>query len=224
MGIIRRILVASVEAKLSRDLTTLLREFGYEVTTTDSGQTVLREAAEGAIDLVVLDSWLADIDSHQALSQLRHQGAKVRVFELSSLRAQGAPEVPGPRLNSSPSRTLDERLAVLKALLNYLDPERGPGSRMRAPAPGPGANSFEIPSFGDSLSSEDLLRLVQHYLERHRFTSSSPPARISDEAFKRLMQHNWQGNVRDLEITIQRAVVLARGGTIKSEHLTLDST
>lgn len=38
-----------------------------------------------------------------------------------------------------------------------------------------------------------------------------------------LAVHAWQGNVRELEHCLVRAVVMARGGVIRPEHLTLDA-
>jgi len=69
---------------------------------------------------------------------------------------------------------------------------------------------------------EDIPILVEHFLQKHRFSSASAPARISDPALARLMEYDWPGNVRELEHTIQRGVVLARGGAISPEHLLLD--
>jgi two-component system response regulator AtoC len=68
---------------------------------------------------------------------------------------------------------------------------------------------------------EDIPLLVQHFLEKHRLTSSSAPARITEEAMTSLLEHDWPGNVRELENTVERAVVLAQGGVITSEHLLL---
>jgi two-component system, NtrC family, response regulator AtoC len=69
---------------------------------------------------------------------------------------------------------------------------------------------------------EDIPILVEHFLQKHRFSSSSPPARISEEALARLMEYDWPGNVRELEHAIQRAVVLARGGVITNDQLLLE--
>ncbi len=66
---------------------------------------------------------------------------------------------------------------------------------------------------------EDIPLLVEHFLDKHRLDPKSGPARISEEAMEALMQHSWPGNVRDLENTIERAVVLSRGGVITSQHL-----
>jgi len=68
----------------------------------------------------------------------------------------------------------------------------------------------------------DIPQLVEHFLQKHRFSSSSAPARISEDALAALDEYDWPGNVRELEHTIQRAVVLARGGAITREHLLLD--
>jgi two-component system response regulator AtoC len=70
---------------------------------------------------------------------------------------------------------------------------------------------------------DDVPLLVEHFLQKYRFSDSSPPARISEEAINQLLEHDWPGNVRELEHAIQRAVVLARGGVITNEHLALET-
>ena len=68
---------------------------------------------------------------------------------------------------------------------------------------------------------EDIPLLVEHFLNKHRFSPNSPPARISEDALENLMRHDWPGNVRELENTIERAVVLSQGGVITAQHLVL---
>lgn len=68
---------------------------------------------------------------------------------------------------------------------------------------------------------DDIPTLVEHFLHKHRFSVSSPPSRLSEEALKVLMSHDWPGNVRELENTIERAVVMAQGGIITSQYLYL---
>jgi len=67
----------------------------------------------------------------------------------------------------------------------------------------------------------DIPLLVEHFLDKYRFTPQHPPAKISEEALEMLEAHDWPGNVRELENTIERAVILARGGVITREHLRL---
>ncbi len=70
---------------------------------------------------------------------------------------------------------------------------------------------------------DDIPLLVEHFLDKHRYSPDSPPARISEEAMQLLIKHDWPGNVRELENTIQRAVVLAQGGVITSHHILLSN-
>ncbi len=66
---------------------------------------------------------------------------------------------------------------------------------------------------------EDIPLLVEHFLDKHRYSQTATPARISEEAMQRLMEYDWPGNVRELENSIQRAVVLSKGGIITSAHI-----
>jgi two-component system response regulator AtoC len=68
---------------------------------------------------------------------------------------------------------------------------------------------------------EDIPALVDFFLDKHRYTPGSPPARISNEAIQVLQEYNFPGNVRELENLIQRAVVDARGRTITSQNLNI---
>jgi two-component system response regulator AtoC len=69
---------------------------------------------------------------------------------------------------------------------------------------------------------DDIPLLVEHFLQKHRFSDASPPARMSEEALQRLLVYDWPGNVRELEHTVERAVVLARGGVITAENLAME--
>lgn len=71
---------------------------------------------------------------------------------------------------------------------------------------------------------EDIPLLVEHFLDKHRYSSTSQPARISEEAMQKLIDQDWPGNVRELENAVQRAVVLSKGGIITSSHLTPPTT
>jgi two-component system response regulator AtoC len=71
---------------------------------------------------------------------------------------------------------------------------------------------------------DDIPLLVEHFLVKYRYTPTSPPARISEEAMQTLINYDWPGNVRQLEHTVERAAIMARGGIITSQHLSLDDT
>lgn len=69
---------------------------------------------------------------------------------------------------------------------------------------------------------EDVLLLIQHFLNLHRYSPSSPPTQISEEAMQKLEEYDWPGNVRQLENEIRRAVVYSQGKVITSELLSLE--
>ena len=66
---------------------------------------------------------------------------------------------------------------------------------------------------------EDIPELAQHFLAQAAAGAEQTPPRIAEEALARLLAYDWPGNVRQLEHVLQRAVVLARGGSIGTEHL-----
>jgi len=66
---------------------------------------------------------------------------------------------------------------------------------------------------------EDIPFLVEHFLDKHRYSATSPPARISEEALTVLQRYDWPGNVRELENAVERAVVMSQGGIVTSHHL-----
>jgi two-component system response regulator AtoC len=45
---------------------------------------------------------------------------------------------------------------------------------------------------------------------------------LSERALSWLGRHSWPGNIRELRSVVERAVLLARGGTIEVEHLQVD--
>jgi len=57
--------------------------------------------------------------------------------------------------------------------------------------------------------TEDIPMLAQHFLSRYAGENEKPLAEISAGAMELLMDHPWQGNVRELENVIERAVVLS---------------
>ncbi|HEU0114903.1 MAG TPA: sigma 54-interacting transcriptional regulator, partial [Thermomicrobiales bacterium] len=69
--------------------------------------------------------------------------------------------------------------------------------------------------------ADDIPLLVEHFLDKHRFAAGAGPARISQGAMRLLMEHEWPGNVRQLENVIERATVLSQGGVITEEHVDL---
>jgi DNA-binding NtrC family response regulator len=69
---------------------------------------------------------------------------------------------------------------------------------------------------------DDIVRLAEHFLSKHRRADGRGPQGFSAEARKKLLAHSWPGNVRELENTIARAVLSARGRLLTPEDLGLN--
>jgi transcriptional regulator with GAF, ATPase, and Fis domain len=66
---------------------------------------------------------------------------------------------------------------------------------------------------------DDILDLADLFLEEIGETVGRPAIGISRDAKDQLLAYSWPGNVRELRNAIERAVILADGGMIHSEHL-----
>lgn len=62
----------------------------------------------------------------------------------------------------------------------------------------------------------DIPPLVDHFLHKYGSREGVPPPTLSEEVMQKLTAYNWPGNIRELENTIQRNVVLAKGHVIDS--------
>lgn len=69
---------------------------------------------------------------------------------------------------------------------------------------------------------EDIPVLVAHFLERASVLCKRRVVGVSPAAREVLMQHDWQGNVRELHNAVERAVVLGSSEWIEVEDLPED--
>ena len=70
-----------------------------------------------------------------------------------------------------------------------------------------------------SRRKDDIPLLVDHFIARFNRLRGKDISGISSEALAILMDHDFPGNVRELENIIEHAFVLCPGGLIKPEHL-----
>lgn len=66
---------------------------------------------------------------------------------------------------------------------------------------------------------EDIAYLAEYFVRRFAKKYSKHIEHISEEALALLKRLEWKGNVRELENTMERAVLLAGGTTIDVEHI-----
>lgn len=67
----------------------------------------------------------------------------------------------------------------------------------------------------------DIPELAMRFLEKYSLRNGKDVRGISDEAMQALMDYPWPGNIRELENTIERAVILASGPELTREDLFL---
>jgi len=70
----------------------------------------------------------------------------------------------------------------------------------------------------------DIPVLAEHFIRRFSESNGLPVRPLSADAKQALVRHTWRGNVRELENTIHRAVLLATGTEIGPEALILSGT
>lgn len=66
---------------------------------------------------------------------------------------------------------------------------------------------------------EDIPLLAHHFLEKYTRRNEKIFLDFTAEAMEFLVQYDWPGNIRELENTIERAVVLFNDTKIKPQHL-----
>ncbi|MFZ5863999.1 MAG: sigma-54-dependent transcriptional regulator [Nitrospirota bacterium] len=71
--------------------------------------------------------------------------------------------------------------------------------------------------------AEDIPLLARHFLERYACELGKPAAAIEPAAYQELERYPWPGNIRELENTIERAVLMAEGDTLRVRDLGLGS-
>ena len=69
----------------------------------------------------------------------------------------------------------------------------------------------------------DVDLLACHFASRHAARYGRPVQALAEEVLVRLREHTWPGNVRELNNALERAVLLARGPVLRSEHVSLDA-
>jgi transcriptional regulator with GAF, ATPase, and Fis domain len=74
-----------------------------------------------------------------------------------------------------------------------------------------------LPSLRERI--EDIQPLVFHFLERYKDKTGRFVSGISKEALRAMVNYDWSGNVRELENSIERAVIIASGRQIELDDL-----
>jgi DNA-binding NtrC family response regulator len=68
---------------------------------------------------------------------------------------------------------------------------------------------------------QDVAALAAHFIKKYAEVNGLAVAHLSAAALDRLQNYSWRGNVRELENTIHRAVLLAVGDTVEVTDIVL---
>lgn len=70
---------------------------------------------------------------------------------------------------------------------------------------------------------EDIPALVEHFLGKYTTQMGKAVLGLTNGAMRALLNHEWRGNVRELENVIERAVIFAEGRQIELEDLPFET-
>jgi DNA-binding NtrC family response regulator len=73
------------------------------------------------------------------------------------------------------------------------------------------------------MRKNDIPLLVNHFLAKHAREMRDESISIHPDAMERLLKYSWPGNIRELENTIKRAMVLSKGNVIMPEQIIEDN-
>lgn len=77
--------------------------------------------------------------------------------------------------------------------------------------------SINVPTLREK--KDDIPLLAYHFLKKYAKEMKKNIKSVSVDAMNKLVAYGWPGNVRQLENVIERAIVMAEGDTITTEHL-----
>lgn len=71
---------------------------------------------------------------------------------------------------------------------------------------------------------EDVPLLAAHYLDRFRKKYGKPSLTIGEDALKRLVEYQWPGNIRELQHSVERAVIMGERDELRPDDFVPLST
>ncbi len=70
---------------------------------------------------------------------------------------------------------------------------------------------------------EDIKPLAEHFIDKYSKANGIPVRKLTEKALAKLEAYSWQGNVRELENTMHRSVLLASGNEIDADAIYLSN-
>lgn len=67
----------------------------------------------------------------------------------------------------------------------------------------------------------DIFILAEFFLKKYSYKYNKPALKINQQAHEKLLKYSWPGNIRELQHTIEKAVILSESNVIKADDLYL---
>jgi DNA-binding NtrC family response regulator len=80
---------------------------------------------------------------------------------------------------------------------------------------------IELPPLRDR--GNDILILADFFLKKYSFKYNKPGIRINQQSQDKLLKYSWPGNIRELQHTIEKAVILSESNVLKPDDLYMKS-
>ena len=81
---------------------------------------------------------------------------------------------------------------------------------------------IELPSLHDRL--EDIPLLANHFLKHYSAKYGKNISKISEAAMSRMNKHTWPGNIRELQHSLERAIILSNSSVLQPEDFNFSAT
>lgn len=69
---------------------------------------------------------------------------------------------------------------------------------------------------------DDILPLAEHFIDRYCRENRKPVLNLTANAARKLQAYDWPGNIRELENTMERAVIITSGGKLPAGQILLE--
>lgn len=70
----------------------------------------------------------------------------------------------------------------------------------------------------------DIIVLAEFFLKKYAYKYNKPGLKINQQAHEKLLKYTWPGNIRELQHTIEKTVILSESAIIKPDDLYLRQT
>ncbi len=68
---------------------------------------------------------------------------------------------------------------------------------------------------------DDIIILAEFFLKKYAYKYGKPDIRINQQAHDKLLNYSWPGNIRELQHTVEKAVILSESNVLKADDLNL---